>query len=132
LRRSSSFTGTSVLPKGDGNVDSLNFVVNSSAEIQLQRLIERDKSTRDNARARLESQLAITEKLGYADIVMDNSGTRAELEVQVDEFARRLYVEGGWSWRVKWLIPPIGVVSAIWTLIWRRVKYARKGVQVSS
>jgi dephospho-CoA kinase len=100
--------------------------VNSSAEIQLQRLIERDKLTRDNARARLESQLAITDKLGYADIVMDNSGTRAELEVQVDEFARRLYLERGWSWRVEWLIPPVGFISAIWTLIWRRVKYARK------
>jgi dephospho-CoA kinase len=98
----------------------------SSAEIQLQRLILRDKSTRDDARARLESQLPIKEKLAYADTVMDNSGTQAELEVQVDEFARGLYVEGGWAWRVGWFIPPFGLLSAIWTLIWRRVKYARK------
>lgn len=82
--------------------------------------------TRDDARARLLAQLAIKDKLEYADIVLDNSGTQAELEVQVDEFARRLYVEGGWSWRLKWLIPPLGLLSAIWTLIWRRVRWARR------
>ena len=87
--------------------------------------MQRDQSTREDARARLESQVPIKEKLGYADIVMDNSGTVAELEVQVDGFARRLYVEGGWSWRVKWLIPPVGVICGIWCLIWRRVRYAR-------
>ncbi|KAI0270267.1 CoaE-domain-containing protein [Russula aff. rugulosa BPL654] len=97
-------------------------VVYCSAEIQLQRLMRRDGSTREDARSRLLAQLPIAEKLGYADIVLDNSGTQAELEVQVDELARRLYLEGGWSWRVKWLIPPIGLLSALWTLIWRRVK----------
>ncbi|KAI0253481.1 CoaE-domain-containing protein [Lactifluus subvellereus] len=107
-------------------------VVYCSAEIQLQRLMQRDKSTRDDARARLESQLPITEKLAYADIVMDNSGTLAELEVQVDGFARRLYLDGGWSWRLKWLIPPIGLFCAIWRLIWRRVKYARKAASSTS
>ena len=94
----------------------------SSAEIQLQRLMRRDGSTREDARSRLLAQLPIAEKLEYADIVLDNSGTQAELEVQVDELARRLYLAGGWSWRVKWLIPPIGLLSALWTLIWRRVK----------
>jgi dephospho-CoA kinase len=88
--------------------------------------MRRDASTRDDARARLLSQLPIKYKLEYADVVLDNSGTQAELEVQVDEFARRLYLKGGWSWRLKWLIPPLGVLSAIWTLIWRRVKLARK------
>jgi hypothetical protein len=106
--------------KGVNNVSR-----SSSTEIQLQRLIQRDDSTRDDARARLESQLPIVEKLAYADIVLDNSGTQAELEVQVDEFARRLYLERGWRWRLEWLIPPIGLICAAWTLMWRRVKYAR-------
>ncbi|KAF8489832.1 CoaE-domain-containing protein [Russula emetica] len=97
-------------------------VVYCSAYIQLQRLMRRDGSTREDARSRLLAQLPIAEKLEYADIVLDNSGTQAELEVQVDELARRLYLEAGWSWRVKWLIPPIGLLSALWTLIWRRVK----------
>jgi dephospho-CoA kinase len=84
--------------------------------------MQRDGSTREDARARLLAQLPIAHKLEYADIVLDNSGTQAELEVQVDELARRLCLEGGWSWRLKWLIPPIGLLSASWTLIWRRVK----------
>ena len=84
--------------------------------------MQRDKCTREAARARLQSQLPIAEKLKYADIVLDNSGTQAELEVQVDAFARRLHIDAGWSWRVKWLIPPLGLLSAISTLLWRRVK----------
>jgi dephospho-CoA kinase len=88
--------------------------------------MRRDASTRDDARARLLSQLPIKDKLEYADIVLDNSGTQTELEVHVDEFARRLHVEGGWSWRLKWLIPPLGLLSALWTLMWRRVKLGRK------
>jgi dephospho-CoA kinase len=88
--------------------------------------MQRDGSSRDDARARLLSQLPIKDKLEYADIVLDNSGTQAELEVQVDEFARRLYLEGSWSWRLKWLILPLGLLSAIWTLFWRRVKLGRK------
>jgi dephospho-CoA kinase len=100
-------------------------VTSSSAEIQLQRLMQRDGSTREAARSRLQAQLPIAEKLEYADIVLDNSGTQAELEVQVDELVRRLYLEAGWSWRVKWLAPPIGLLSALWTLIWRRVKRRR-------
>lgn len=88
--------------------------------------MKRDVSTRDDARARLLAQFPIKDKLEYADVVMDNSGTEAELEVQVDEFARRLYLEQGWSWRIKWLIPPFGLLSAIWTLIQRGVKRTRR------
>ena len=81
--------------------------------------MRRDGSTREDARSRLLAQLPNAEKLEYADIVLDNPGTQAELEVQV--FARRFYLEGGCSWRVKWLIPPIGPLPALRTLIWRRV-----------
>ena len=90
--------------------------------------MQRDGSTRDDAQARLRAQLPIAEKLEYSDLVLDNSGTKAELEVQVDEFARHLYLEAGWSWRLKWLIPPVGLFAAIWTLIWKRARArARKG-----
>ncbi|KAH9953308.1 CoaE-domain-containing protein [Russula dissimulans] len=101
-------------------------VVYCSAEIQLQRLILRDGLTREDARARLQAQLSIADKLEYADLVLDNSGTQAELEVQVDEFARRFYLEAGWSWRLKWLIPPVGLFAAIWTLIWKRARRRRR------
>ncbi|KAI9453349.1 hypothetical protein F5148DRAFT_1233544 [Russula earlei] len=97
-----------------------------SAEIQLLRLMQRDGLTRDNARARLQAQLPITEKLDYADVVLDNSGTQAELEVHVDEIARRWCLEAGWSWRLKWLIPPVGLFAAIWTLIVMRARRSRR------
>ena len=88
--------------------------------------MQRDGSTREDARARLLAQLPIADKLEFADTVVDNSGTQAELEVQVDELARRLYLEAGWLWRLKWWIPPIGLLSALWTLIWRRVKRSHR------
>ena len=84
--------------------------------------MKRDRLTRDDARERLLAQFPIEDKREYADVVLDNSGTQAQLEVQVNAFARQLYFERGWSWRIKWLIPPLGLLSGIWTLIWRRVK----------
>ncbi|KAH9987479.1 dephospho-CoA kinase-domain-containing protein [Russula compacta] len=92
-------------------------VIYCSAEIQLQRLMQRDKSTRDDARARLQAQLPIADKLEYADIVVDNSGTKQ---------SSRFKWPRGWTWRLKWLIPPFGLFSAMWTLIWRGVKRARR------
>ncbi|KAI0312212.1 CoaE-domain-containing protein [Amylostereum chailletii] len=100
-------------------------VVYCSAEIQLQRLQRRDGSTRDAAMARLRAQIPITEKLAYADQVIENSGGARELEDQVSAFVRRLQDEVGWSWRVD-VFPPFGVASALLTILWRRLKYARR------
>ncbi|TFK44317.1 CoaE-domain-containing protein [Crucibulum laeve] len=94
-------------------------VVYCSSELQLQRLIQRDNSGRDEAVSRLNSQIPITEKVPYADQVLDNSGSRQDLEGQVDALVRRLEKEAGWFWKVSWLIPPVGIFSAIWTLLWR-------------
>ncbi|KAJ2924636.1 hypothetical protein H1R20_g12469, partial [Candolleomyces eurysporus] len=49
-------------------------VVYCSEEIQLQRLIQRDNSTREDALSRLRSQMPIADKVAYADVVLDNSG----------------------------------------------------------
>ncbi|EPQ57838.1 CoaE-domain-containing protein [Gloeophyllum trabeum ATCC 11539] len=101
-------------------------VVYCSAEIQLQRLMKRDGSSREAATSRLNAQLPITEKVDYADEVIDNSGTVQELEQQVTSFINRLKKEVDWTWRVCWLIPPVGIASGIWTLIWRTVKRNRR------
>lgn len=97
----------------------------SSAEIQLQRLMKRDNSSREAASSRLNSQLPITDKLEYADYVIDNSGGPKELEDQVSTFVRRLQNEVGWTWRLS-LFPPFGLLSALFKLLWRRVRRARK------
>ncbi|OBZ65683.1 Dephospho-CoA kinase [Grifola frondosa] len=101
-------------------------VVYCSAEIELQRLMKRDNSSRAEAAARLNAQLPIAEKLQYADLVIDNSGTLQELESQVVLFVQKLYREAGWSWRISWLFPPWGLLSAVWTLGWRAVRRSQK------
>ncbi|KAJ7669441.1 dephospho-CoA kinase-domain-containing protein [Mycena polygramma] len=96
-------------------------VVYCSAEVQLQRLMQRDASSREEASARLSSQRAITEKLQYADRIIDNSGSPEDLEIHVDALVHALDRHVGWSWRASWLFPPWGVLSAMWMLIRRAV-----------
>lgn len=92
-------------------------VVYCSQEIQLRRLMERDRSSHEAASSRFNAQMPIADKLVYADFVVDNSGTRQELEVQVDSLLRKFDRDAGWSWRLSWLFPPWGLVSAIGTLL---------------
>ncbi|KAJ3514550.1 hypothetical protein NLJ89_g2312 [Agrocybe chaxingu] len=87
-----------------------------SEELQLQRLMQRDSSSREDALARLSSQLPISQKVAYADFVIDNSGSKQELTAHVESLIRRLEARAGWTWRVSWLLPPhrrhIGVPNA--------------------
>ena len=46
--------------------------------------MKRDGSSREDASARLNAQLPIAEKVPYADVVLDNSGSPQDLEHQVD------------------------------------------------
>lgn len=101
-------------------------VVYCSADIQLQRLMTRDNSSREDASARLNSQLPIAQKVGYADIVLDNSGSLQDLEQQVRLCIVKLERTTGWSWRLSWLFPPFALVSVLWTLGWRHVKQSRR------
>jgi len=92
----------------------------SPPEIQLQRLMLRDNSSEKDASARLNSQLPITKKIEYADIIVDNSGTRAQLDNQAAAFVEKTNRSaGGARWLLNWLVPPAGVVSALWTLMSR-------------
>ena len=84
--------------------------------------MERDGSTREDAYSRLSSQLSIEEKAKYADILIDNSGTKERLEDQVDAFVEDMRRSAGWTWIVNWLIPPVGVLSAVSTLLFRALK----------
>jgi dephospho-CoA kinase len=54
-------------------------VVSASPEVQLQRLMKRDRFTEPEARARLSSQLSLDEKVRLADHVIQNDGTLDEL-----------------------------------------------------
>jgi dephospho-CoA kinase len=59
-------------------------------EMQIQRLMERDKITREMAQNMLAAQLPIEEKRAYADYVLDNSGTLEETRKQVEEVWQKL------------------------------------------
>jgi dephospho-CoA kinase len=105
----------------------------SSAEIQLQRLVKRDGSAREEASSRLNSQLPITEKLPYADHVVENSGTLMELEAETQLLVNKLDREyGGLTWFLCWLVPPVGIFFGLGTLVLKRIKgdkraYRRQG-----
>jgi len=97
-------------------------VVYCSPEIQLQRLMARDRSSREAATGRLNAQLPIGEKVDYADIVIDNSGSLQELEGQIKSLITKLRRKAGWSWRISWLIPPWGLLSALSVIVWKAIR----------
>lgn len=65
-------------------------VVYASEEEQLRRLMERDRFTEAQARARIRSQMPLQEKRGYADYIIENTGTKEETERQAREVFERL------------------------------------------
>lgn len=60
-------------------------VVSVSEETQLKRMMERDGFTEKEARARISSQLPISEKERGADAVIYNNGTIEESEKQLEQ-----------------------------------------------
>ncbi|EHS58459.1 dephospho-CoA kinase [Paenibacillus sp. Aloe-11] len=64
-------------------------VVYVPREVQLQRLMLRDGLTEEQAGLRLSAQMDIEQKRRLADIVIDNSGTLAETERQIELFWQR-------------------------------------------
>lgn len=82
----------------------------------------RDNSSEVDASARLNSQLPIATKVKYADIVIDNSDTKAKLGQQTVAFIEDVNKStGGARWLFNWLVPPAGVISAVWTLLSRNL-----------
>lgn len=59
------------------------WVVNVDLETQIKRLMARDKLTRAEALKRINSQLPASERLKFADEVIDNSGCWNDTRIQV-------------------------------------------------
>ncbi|WP_029915899.1 dephospho-CoA kinase [Pelobacter seleniigenes] len=59
-------------------------LVRIDPEVQLQRLMERNGFDEHEARRRIAAQLGQDEKAARADFIIDNSGTPAELDRQLD------------------------------------------------
>lgn len=60
-------------------------VVYIPEELQIERLMARDSSPRDMAANMLSAQMPIEEKKGYADFVVDNSGSLEETRKQAEK-----------------------------------------------
>lgn len=61
-----------------------SWVVRCSEQQQIERLMQRDQLTIEQAQVRVKSQLPIEEKAARADVVLDNSSTLTALLKQVD------------------------------------------------
>jgi dephospho-CoA kinase len=66
------------------------WVVTASASVQLQRLMQQRGLSEEQARARLNAQPPLDEKLKIADVVIDNSGTLDDLRRKVEAAWRRI------------------------------------------
>ncbi|MDF2722333.1 MAG: dephospho-CoA kinase [Paenibacillus sp.] len=62
-------------------------------QVQLMRLMARDKLTEEQAESRLKAQMPIEDKRELADTIIDNSGTLEQTEKQVGEFYMRKEME---------------------------------------
>ena len=74
------------------NVDRL-IVVYAEPEQQVERLMARDRFTREEALMRIASQMPLGEKRSLADHVIDNSGDREETAQQARELFGKLKQE---------------------------------------
>lgn len=59
-------------------------------QTQIDRLMERNHYSQEAAEKRLASQLPLTEKKAYADIIIDNNGSLEELRKQVEKALKSL------------------------------------------
>lgn len=63
------------------------------SDVQLIRLMDRDKIDEEQAQKRIKSQFPIETKKNEADFIIDNSGTREETKAQVDQLLVTLRAE---------------------------------------
>jgi dephospho-CoA kinase len=86
---------------GRGGASAVDFeaivLVYVPVEIQIERQISRDACDRAQASSRIEAQMPIEDKKALADIVIDNTGTLEETEVQVKDVYDRLVGRAGAS-----------------------------------
>ena len=64
-------------------------VVDTPEDIAVERLVTQRGFTEEDARARIAAQISREERRALADVVLDNSGTRENLETEIDR---------AWAW----------------------------------
>ena len=71
----------------NGRADAFDVVVvvDAPPRVQIERLVRHRDMTREQARARMAAQVTREQRLAIADIVIDNSGSLAELDRQAGD-----------------------------------------------
>nr|CAD2165736.1 unnamed protein product [Meloidogyne enterolobii] len=69
-------------------------VTSCTEDIQMQRIIERDGLTENDAKQRINAQMSMKEKVKRADFIILNNGTIDDLEREVNEMLRKTE----WEW----------------------------------
>lgn len=69
-------------------VDSV-WLVKADKETQVRRLVERDGMSREKAENIIDSQMPMEEKERLADLVIENTGTKKELETKIRKLWRK-------------------------------------------
>lgn len=64
-----------------------------SQNLQIQRYVEREGATKEEARERLACQIPLEDKKKFADYIIDTSGTKVSTEQQVRKIYRQLKKE---------------------------------------
>ena len=64
-------------------------VVDTPEDIAVARLVDQRGFSEEDARARIAAQISREERRALADVVLDNSGTREQLEAEIDR---------AWTW----------------------------------
>lgn len=75
------------------NIDEI-WVVYIPEELQIKRLMARDKISKDLALNKISSQISIEKKKSLADVVIENTGTLSDLYDRVDKELKRLKIKG--------------------------------------
>jgi dephospho-CoA kinase len=70
-------------------------VVYCPEDMQITRLMVRDNISREDALAKVRSQISIEEKRRYATLLIDNSASRDNTRIKVEDLYGRLREKGG-------------------------------------
>lgn len=79
-----------LIEKGGQKVTDILVVVYVTLEVQIQRLMIRDKINLETAKQRISSQLSLDEKIKYADYIIDNGGPLQKTEKEVERIYNKL------------------------------------------
>ena len=78
-----------LIESGNHKITDRIIVINSSEELQIQRVIKRSTESRESVKKRLDQQMPLEEKLKYADYILYNESDQKYLKTQVFD----LYLE---------------------------------------